>query len=340
MIGNYLPAPKYNKNIWHFLAERLRGNGWDVITTSSKIFQIPRLLDMLATIWRERNNYAGAQIDVFSGRAFVYTAICTWLLKKICKPFLLTLHGGGLIDFSKKHPKAVHWVLNSADLVVTPSPFLQTGLNIFRSDIKLILNPIDLSSTIFRIRKKADPKIIWVRAFHEVYNPSLAVKVIGILRSEFPGLSLVMVGPDKGDGSMKHLLNVMHEFGVDKHIRIVGGKEHTEIPTWLDKADIFINTTNYDTAPRSLLEAMGNGLCVVSTNVGGIPYIVDNGLEGLLVPPDQPEAMAAAIRQILNSPVLAEKLSVNARKKAEKYDWSHILPQWENLLSEVSHISD
>jgi glycosyltransferase involved in cell wall biosynthesis len=91
-----------------------------------------------------------------------------------------------------------------------------------------------------------------------------------------------------------------------------------------------------DNTPVSVLEAMACGLCVVSTRVGGIPYLLQHGRDALLVPPNDPEAMAAAVRRVLTEPALAESLSHNARLKAEQFDWSAILPQWQALLASVA----
>jgi glycosyltransferase involved in cell wall biosynthesis len=103
----------------------------------------------------------------------------------------------------------------------------------------------------------------------------------------------------------------------------------------MSQGDIFLNTTNVDNTPVSVLEALACGLCVVSTDVGGIPYLLEHEEDALLVPPDDAEAMAAAVRRVLTEPGLAERLSRNARKKAEGFDWSVVLPQWERLLLEV-----
>jgi len=338
MIGNYLPATRWNKNIWHFLSERLENLGWEVITTSSKVHQLPRLLDMIMTVWNQRKRYNLSQIDVFSGKAFIYAEVCSWLLSRLNKPIILTLHGGGLPEFASRYPNRVKRVLQKVDVVITPSPFLQKGLSEFRSDIRLIPNPIDLSASIFRLRKKVSPNLIWVRAFHQVYNPTLAPRVIKELASDFPNIHLSMLGPDKGDGSLAKMMALAKALDVKDKIEVIGGVEHTEIPKWLDKAEIFINTSNYDTSPRSLLEAMANGLCVVSTNVGGITNIVKNGESGILVPPGNAQAMANAIRLILTQPGLDSRLSAAARNRAEQNDWSCILPQWDSLFMEVEEI--
>jgi len=75
MIGNYLSQPKHNRNIWNDLAERLAEDGWGVLTTSHQENQVLRLLDMLQTILFRRKQYALAQIDVFSGKAFVFAEL-------------------------------------------------------------------------------------------------------------------------------------------------------------------------------------------------------------------------------------------------------------------------
>ncbi len=334
-IGNYLPAKRWNKNVWHFLSERLADLGWETIITSSKVHQLPRLFDMVWTTWRHRNRYAISQIDVFSGKAFIFSEVCSFLLDHLKKPIILTLHGGGLPEFSRQHPHRMNRVLQRADVVITPSKFLQKELAHFRSDIRLIPNPIDLSASINRHRKSAKPELIWVRAFHQVYNPTLVPKVIHELISEYPNIQILMLGPDKGDGSLDKMVIIAKDLQVDEKIEIIGGVDHAEIPKWLDKADIFINTSNYDTAPRSLLEAMANGLCVVTTDVGGIPHMIQDRETGLLVPPGNPHEMANAIRLLLSQPDLVSKLSVKARNISIKNDWSNILPQWDQLFSEV-----
>lgn len=335
MIGNHLSTSLHNKNIWHYLAERLSETGWNVITTSSKENRVLRLFDMLLTILKRRREYHIAQIDVFSSKAFIYAHLCSLLLKALSKKIVMTLHGGGLPEFAIRHPLLLKRVLSRADVVVTPSNFIQENLTVLRDDIKLIPNPIDYSLANFHLRTIISPNLIWVRSFNHIYNPNLAVRVIKLLEGDFPKIQIIMVGPDTGDGSLSRMQALAHELSVQDRIKVVGGKPHIEIPIWLSKADIFINTTNYDAAPRSMIEAMASGLCVVSTNVGGVPFILENEKEGLLVPLDDPQSMANAIRRILFEPGLPERLSANAHNKAQQFDWSFILPQWHEIFNQL-----
>jgi glycosyltransferase involved in cell wall biosynthesis len=105
-----------------------------------------------------------------------------------------------------------------------------------------------------------------------------------------------------------------------------------EVPERLAAADIFLNTTDVDNTPVSVIEAMACGLCIVSTDVGGIPYLLRDGYNALLVRPDDAAGMAKAVRRILRDPELSASLSVNARRTAEQFDWSVTLPKWDHLL--------
>ena len=144
-----------------------------------------------------------------------------------------------------------------------------------------------------------------------------------------------MIGPDRGDGSLQEMKQTAKELGVANRILLPGRISKSEVTEWMSGADIFLNTTHVDNTPISVLEAMACGVCVVSTNVGGIPYLLDHEHDALLVPSDDPVAMATAIRRLLCEPRLSERLSRNARQKVKQFDWSVIFPQWEELLASI-----
>jgi glycosyltransferase involved in cell wall biosynthesis len=254
-------------------------------------------------------------------------------LRLAAKPYVLTLHGGDLPGFARRWPGRVRRLLVSAAVVTTPSRYLREEMQGYRQDMLLLLpNPLNLKAYQFQLREHPRPRLIWLRAFHEVYNPVLALEVLAILASKVPDIHLIMVGPDKGDGSLSKTRRSARELGLEERISFTGQVSKQDVPLWLNKGDIFLNTTNVDNTPVSVLEAMACGLCVVSTEVGGIPYLLENGRDALLVPPGDPEAMAAAVDRILQQPTLAGSLSLRARRKVEQFDWGIILPQWEELL--------
>ena len=333
LIGNFLSASRGTRTVIEDLAQRLAGTGWQVVTASDKPGRLPRLLDMVATVWRRRREYDVAQVDVYSGPAFRWAEAVCLTLKLTGKPVVLTLHGGGLPEFARQRPKRVSRLLNSAVYVTTPSRFLWEEMKIYRKELQLVPNPLDLSAYHFRLRTRPQPRLVWLRAFHAIYHPSLAPAAMALLMKDFPDLELIMVGPDKGDGSLQKTQKAAAEAGVSHLIKFPGAVPKNEVPIWLNEADIFLNTTGVDNTPVSVMEAMASGLCIVSTNVGGIPYLLEHGQDALLVPPNDPQAMAQAVRRILTEPGLGEHLSRQARRKAEQFDWSVILPRWEKLLA-------
>jgi glycosyltransferase involved in cell wall biosynthesis len=145
-----------------------------------------------------------------------------------------------------------------------------------------------------------------------------------------------MVGSDKGNGYFVRFQELVKTLGLADRVILPGRVSKAEVPYWMNKGDIFLNTSNVDNTPVSVLEAMACGLCVISTNVGGNPYLLEHEQDALLVPPDDPAAMIQAVRRLLTEEGLAEQLSGNSRQKAEQFDWSNILPRWEKLLTSVS----
>jgi glycosyltransferase involved in cell wall biosynthesis len=275
---------------------------------------------MLLTTWRYRYIYNAAIVEVFSGKSFIWAELVSYLLWLMKKPFILALYGGRLPDFALKQKRRVRFLFSLAEVVIGPSTYLQTEMKPYRSDILLFPYGVKIEEFIFRQRISPLPCLTSLRGFHSIYNPQLAPKVIALLLSEFPNANLVMIGGDKGDGSWGKTGQLIKTLGFEDRVKMLGWVERESVPKLLNKADIFLNTPNVDNTPLSIIEAMPSGLCIVSTNVGGVPYLIDDGHDALLVPPDDPDAMAAAVRRILTEPGLAERLSRNARKKAEHYD--------------------
>ena len=337
LVGNFLSSTKGTRSLCEDLAQWFQSQGWSVITTSSRVGRGARLLDFLLTVWGERKRYKVAQVDVYSGPAFVWAELVCWALRVIHKPYVLTLRGGSLPAFACRSNRRVRNLFQSASAVTAPSRYLLELMQPYRKDMILLPNPLYLSKYSFSLRRHPAPRLIWLRALHNIYNPSLAVRVVALIREDFPDVRLSMIGPDKGDGSLGAARDLALQLGVADKITFTGSVPKDSIAQWLNQGDIFLNTTRVDNTPVSVLEAMACGLCIVSTNVGGIPYLLENEGDSLLVSDDDHMAMAKAVQRLMTERGLAERLSRNARKKVEPFDWSNILPKWEKLFYE-SHI--
>lgn len=339
LVGTFPPPEAGSAQPSDLIATRLAERGWRTVVTTRRRGRLSGMADALATIWRRRGEYRVAQVDVFSGRAFVRAELACGLLRRLGVPFVLTLHGGGLADFARRHPARVTRLLTSARAVTAPSPWLVDAMRPIRDDIRIIPNPIDLARYPFRERDRPRPELVWLRALHAMYDPGLAVDVLARLVEDHPDVRLTMVGPDKGDGSRAAAERLAESLGVSGRIRWTGGVPKDQVPSILDAADVFLNTSTVDNAPVSLVEAMACGLAVVSTDVGGIPWLVEDGREAILVPAGDGASMADAVRRILTESGLAARLSRAGRARAERQDGAAVYDAWAELLTGTAPVA-
>jgi glycosyltransferase involved in cell wall biosynthesis len=335
LVGYFSKSIFNSKSVSQEMAERLLKCGWQIFTSSHKRNPLARLVDMMWSAWKFRKEYSVAHIDVYSNRSFIWAEIVCLVLYLLRKKYILTLHGGGLPEFATKWPRRVHLLLHSAHKVTAPSEYLRHHMQKYRQDILIIPNPIDVDRFFFRHRMAATAHMVWVRSFHDIYNPSLAIKVLEILNKKHIDASLVMIGPDKHDGSLLACKQLARQLNIKSKVEFKGAIPNRQIPVLLNQADIFLNTTNFDNTPVSVIEAMASGLCIVSTNVGGLPHLLENGKDSLLVPPENPDLMAKAVEKFINNPNFVQKVSNHARRKVEGIAWERILSKWEDLYCQI-----
>lgn len=328
LVGVFASQTGSNHGQGEDLARRLQDIGWSVLTTSSAVARSRRITEMLFTAWRHRSEYELAQVDVYSGKAFIWAELVCFVLRRIGKPYVLVLRGGNLPEFARRHGRRVRRLLGSARSIITPSPYLSEHMETYCRAIEVIPNALDLERYPFRMRTRFDPRLMWIRGFHEIYNPTLAVEVVRRLEHQFPSVTLAMVGPDRGDGSRQRTVEHAHEVGVFQRVSFLGGVPKRDVPLWLDKGDIFLNTTSVDNTPVTVIEAMACGLGIVSTDVGGIRYLLEHNVNALLTPSDDAEAMAAAVKKVISSPDIGRHLAENAREKVRSMDWNVVMPRW------------
>jgi glycosyltransferase involved in cell wall biosynthesis len=336
IVGNFLSEVVGNRGVCEELAPRLCEAGFSVITTSARKRRVERLLEMLLTCWKHRGSYDVAQVDVYSGPSFLWAESVCWILRRLNKPYVLTLHGGALPVFARREKQRVTRLLKSAAAVTVPSSYLLNEMTAYCKNLLLLPNALDLHQHRRGIHDPLRPRLIWLRAFHEIYNPTMAVRVLAHLKNEFPDICLTMVGPDKGGLTLKNVIATARACGVESHLTVMGHVTKSQVPQCLERADIFLNTSNFDNTPVSVLEAMASGLCVVSTNAGGIPNLLKTEEEALLVPVNDDLAMAAAIRRLLTDERLTRRMQARALAKVEQFDWKVVLPQWQALLKSVA----
>jgi len=331
LVGNFLSSHDGRRTYSEDLAVRLERAGVPVLRASERMWKPARLADMVGAALGARGSYGAAIVDVYSGQAFLWAEAVARAVKARGRRLVLALHGGRLPEFARRHGERVARLLRLADAVVAPSGYLRDALARWRADIGVIPNAIELERYPFRLRLRAAPRMVWLRSFHEIYNPGMAVDVLARVRERHPEARLAMYGADK-DGSLAQCREAARRLGVERAVEFRGAIPKEQVGAALSEADVFLNTTNVDNAPVSVVEAMACGLCVVSTGVGGVPFLVEDGVEGLLVRPADADGMAQAVLRLAEEDGLSARLSGAAWRRAQRHGWGAVLPQWLELL--------
>jgi glycosyltransferase involved in cell wall biosynthesis len=206
----------------------------------------------------------------------------------------------------------------------------------YRKDLILLPNALPLDAYHFRTRSPIHPHLVWLRAYHNIYAPILVPRVVAKLKTDFPAIRATMTGQDKQDGSLQDAIAEAKRLNVFECIQFNSQVPKAKVPDVLDAGDIFLNTTSVDNTPVSVLEALASGTCVVSTNVGGIPYMLEHEKNALLVDKGDADTMAHCVRRLLTDSSLAERLQTAGRNTVISFDWSCVLPSWLRLIDSVN----
>ncbi len=288
---------------------------------------------MIQTVFLNRKHTDILILQVFGQRGFIQEDLISWMAYKLNIPVIMVLRGGRIPEFCQKYPGWVRSVFNRAKAIVTPSNYIKRNISWMGYDIDVIPNVLDLSGYPFQPRQNLKPNLLWMRAFYWFYGPEMAVKVLHELKKEYHDAHLTMAGPDRG--LLEKTRKLAQEFNLIDSVNFPGFLNHPKKIQISQSNDIYINTNVVDNMPVSVIEMAALGLPVVATNVGGMPDMLTNEHNGLLVPSDDPVSMAAAIDRLIQHPDLAAKLSWNGRKLAESCAWDKVKQDWVQLFAKV-----
>ena len=330
-IGNKLKKHGKTPSSIDTLTPQLR-TMCNVIAVSEKLNLLTRMFDIIVSIIKNRNKLDAILIDTYSSLNFYIAVIASFLAQKFKIDYYLYLHGGNLPMRLQKNPKLSSFLFKGAKNNISPSGYLQDAFMKEGYVTEFIPNNIDISIYPFKQRCEVFPKILYVRAFSKIYNPQMAIKAFYEIYLKFPKAIMCMVGPDK-DGTLPLCKELSKKLGVEHAIEFTGKLEKKE---WINKSkeyDIFINPTNFDNQPVSIIEAMALGMVIVSTNAGGLPFLIEDKIDGLLCEVGNVKEMVECLEMVIQDKRLSTQLSFNASFKAKQYDWSNVRLLWKELFN-------
>jgi glycosyltransferase involved in cell wall biosynthesis len=215
-------------------------------------------------------------------------------------------------------------VLKESDQIVVPSGYLADVLRGFELKAQIVPNIVDLSQFSFRLRSPLRPHLVCTRGFHPYYGVDVVVRAFAEVQNSYPEAQLDLVGGGVLEGQIRGLVRQLNLSGVN----FLGVVSRQEIGRAYDRADIFVNASNLDNMPVSILEAFASGTPVVSTAPEGLRYIVDHERTGLLSDPGDAAALALNVLRVLSDSELATRLAQNAFAESSRYSWKSVRDQW------------
>jgi glycosyltransferase involved in cell wall biosynthesis len=240
------------------------------------------------------------------------------------RPVILNYHSGEAPDHLGRSTLARRTLRDWVDLNVVPSIFLRDVLASFDIPARTVPNTIDSQHFTYRVRDPLRPRLLSTRNFEPIYNVAAVVRAFSRVQARRADATLTLVGGGSEEPALRALVAQLKL----RHVTFTGRVPPSCIGRYYAEADIYVQTPAIDNMPLSMLEAFASGMPVVSTNVGGIPAILTDGVHGLLAPPDDDEAVAARVMTLLESPDYARQLAAAAHRTCAWYQWPIAREGW------------
>lgn len=296
-----------------------------------------RLLPYLIQLWRSAAKVRLFHVMANSGWSWhLFAAPAIWIARIRGIPVIINYRGGEADVF---FDKAFAWIKPSlcrTDAIIVPSGFLEAVFRKRGFSTSIVPNIIDLSrfsaETGARDSLKTDPHIIVTRNLEPIYDNSTVLRAFGIIRRTFPTAKLTLAGSGPERQILEKLVAGLNMADV---VTFTGRVDNVGMAFLYRSADVMVNPSLADNMPISVLEALASGVPVVSTDVGGVPYLVEHGKTALLVPPQDPSAMADAILALLNEPARARKISEAGKESVQQYTWPRVRDRLLRVYEQV-----
>lgn len=273
---------------------------------------------------------AARRADIFhvmanSGFAWhLFAAPAIWIARWSGVPVVVNYRGGLAAEFLARSARTVRFTMKRAQVLAVPSGFLKKVFADHGMESTVVANIVDLDR--FSPGPDAAPDaeachVVVARNLEPIYDNATGLRAFAILAREMPWARLSIAGSGPERPALEALAT---ELGVADQVHFTGRLDREQMAALYRSADIVLNPTRVDNMPNSVLEAMAAGVPVVSTDVGGVPYIVTHGKTALLVPPGDPPTMAAALAQLAGSPSLRQAIRAAALAEVRRYSWPNV----------------
>lgn len=266
-------------------------------------------------------------VHVYSASYYSYllSVLPVILLGKLYgKKVLLNYHSGEAEDHLANWRLTAVPVIRRADLIVVPSSYLLDVFARFGLTARVIHNVVDSDKVRYRERQPVRPLLLTNRLHEPLYNVQCVLRAFALLQQKYPDASLTVAG----DGSLRGELEALARELTLRNTTFVGLVPSGEMAKLYDAADIYMMATNIDNMPGSVIECLACGLPVVTTDAGGVRYIVRHDESALIVPLNDHAGLAAQAMRLVEEEGLAVRLARNGRESSRAFTWATVRAEW------------
>ncbi|HMV92686.1 MAG TPA: glycosyltransferase family 4 protein [Thauera aminoaromatica] len=341
LVGPLPPPAGGMANQTRQLAELLRGEGASVevvqvnapyrpawVERLKGVRALFRLLPYLLRLWQAAGRANLMHVMANSGWSWhLFAAPAVWIGWLRGVPVVVNYRGGEAAGFLARSAAVVRATLRRASSLVLPSGFLLEVFARHGMAGRIVSNIVDLERFHPATAPRAageGPHLVVARNLEALYGNDTALRAFALLAPHHPGARLSIAGSGPEAGALAALA---YELGIADRVRFTGRLDRDQMAALYRDADLMLNPSRVDNMPNAILEALASGLPVVTTDVGGIPFIVTQGHTAMLVPPDDPQAMADAAHKVLADTGLRAALVAAGCAEVQRYRWSSVRAQ-------------
>ena len=238
-------------------------------------------------------------------------------------PVIINYRGGYAETFFQQSWFWVNKTLSKVQGVIVPSQFLQDVFAKWQVDADVVPNVLDTQLFSFQPKPTVavEPHIMVARNLEQIYDVASAINAFALIIKHFPKAKLSVAGSGP---ELQTLQQLVAQLELSEQVDFTGRLTVDQMAALYHQADISINPSVVDNTPNSVIESLACGTPVATTNVGGIPKLVSDQHDALLVEPARPEQMAEAVIKILSNNDLRQHLIDNGQQTTEKFHWQNV----------------
>lgn len=300
------------------LSKKERGN-----TLYNWILRVKRLRNIL------KNQKDGCFIVMLP-----YTIAFMLSMRKLTKAKVIAAERCMPSSYSKRKQNLLLRTCNNADGWIFQTSEIKKFYEKKLKGKKTIVIPNAINPEFFNCieSKITNKEIITAGRMTEQKNHILLIRAFSKIAIDFPNYRLTIFGEGPKRIEIEQLITAL---GLEGRVCLPGYVN--DVQKRINNASLFVLSSNYEGMPNALMEAMAMGVPSISTDCdgGGARFLIENGKNGLLVPKNDVEALAAAMRDLLSHPEKAERLGEEGRKLCERLAPEKIYGEWEEFIKDV-----